>query len=221
MSTTQQTRQNFAILEYDLSTDRAKESEFELIRLRDKTYLATLDVPDECYLHFHRPEATGIDLREIEAFGPYPMPIGEAYLENPTGSTGTLKLLVSEGGEVVPESTISEIESITGTVTTDMTSDITRSAGTVRDETYGSLVAFSHSTSGTTAEQLPSNTVRASVTVQADPGNTAEVNVGNSTTQPIQLEPGDSISGVRVSDTDVLHVQTPTSGDTVNVMGES
>lgn len=83
------------------------------------------------------------------------------------------------------------------------------------------LTAFSYSTSGTTAESLPSNAVPdgVSVVVQAQVDNSKRINVGNGTNQSIALDPGQSVS-LAVTDTDLIGLQTPSTGDGVNVLYE-
>lgn len=83
------------------------------------------------------------------------------------------------------------------------------------------LSGFSYSTGGTTAEQLPANTVPASaeVLLQANPNNTGRVYVGDSTAQPIGLSPDGSMT-LDVTDTAAIYVQTPNAGDSVGVLYE-
>lgn len=128
----------YGIRSFDLSVARENESEYELINLPEANTLLTLSVPDEAYFHFGTQTSPGLDLREWEQIGPKDKPFGQVYLENPAG-TGTLEVFfaVDLGGRT--ESSITTVESIEGTVTTDLSDDIGRSAGTVRVEDTGAV----------------------------------------------------------------------------------
>lgn len=95
--------------------------------------------------------------------------------------------------------------------------DATAAANANKD----SITTFDHTTSGTQAEALASNAVPdgTKVLVQAKSDNSGSVYVGNSTTQVIELSADQSIT-LEVSNTDLVHVQTPTAGDGVNVLFE-
>ena len=84
-----------------------------------------------------------------------------------------------------------------------------------------SLGAFEHSTSGTTAEQLPSNAVPdgVSVLLQAPESNAATVYVGNSGSQPIEVQPSGTVT-LDVSDTSAVWVRANDEGDGLGVLYE-
>lgn len=130
-TTKKQQQQQFSVKEFDLSTDRNTRESYELFRLPQATYLATLEVPDECYIRFHTREAPALDLREMGDWRTK-VPIGKAWISNPTGSTGTLKFLVGNSVRVTPNLTVDTIETITGEVDVDITSQ-TLSPLTVSD----------------------------------------------------------------------------------------
>jgi hypothetical protein len=81
--------------------------------------------------------------------------------------------------------------------------------------------AFTHSTSGTTAESLPANPVPdgVEVVVQARPDNTDPVYIGDSAEQAAIIEGTQAVT-LAVEDTSAIHVRTPTAGDTVGVLFE-
>ncbi len=56
------------------------------------------------------------------------------------------------------------------------------------------------------------------VLVQADPDNTVSVFVGNATTQPLELVPGDAAT-IGISDVAKVFVKTASSTATVNWLG--
>ncbi|MFT4921051.1 MAG: hypothetical protein ACI8XM_000244 [Haloarculaceae archaeon] len=81
--------------------------------------------------------------------------------------------------------------------------------------------AFEHATAGTAAESLPANPVPqgVKVLVQARPGNTDPVYVGDSTAQPAIIK-GTKAVTLKVTDTSAIYIQTPTAGDSVGVLFE-
>lgn len=83
------------------------------------------------------------------------------------------------------------------------------------------VTGFSYTTSSTNAEALTSKAVPEGikVLVQANPGNSGKVWIGNSTVQPVYLDPGGTTT-LRVDDTSNIYIQTPTSGDGVGVLFE-
>lgn len=95
---------------------------------------------------------------------------------------------------------------------------------TVETNTSGptGLVALSHTTSSTSAEQLPAQAVhpQGEVMLHAPDGNTGDVNVGDSSAQNIPISPGADYTA-NVSDVSDLYVQTPNSGDAVEIHAES
>lgn len=84
-----------------------------------------------------------------------------------------------------------------------------------------SVGAFSYSTSSTSAEQLPSNTVPdgVEVVVQADPSNTDPIKVGNADVQPATIKGTEAVT-LAVEDTSAIYVRAQTSGDSVGVIFE-
>lgn len=93
MSPTTNTIQ-YGIREFDLGKDRASEQEYQLIQMPNARLISTVDVPDECYLHFGTPTSPGLDLRDYDQLERDQDSFGQAYLENPAGSSGTLRLLI-------------------------------------------------------------------------------------------------------------------------------
>lgn len=83
------------------------------------------------------------------------------------------------------------------------------------------LSAFSYETGTTSAEPLPSNAVPdgVEVVVQADPGNTDPVKVGDADAQPVTIK-GTSGVQLAVENTDAIHVRALTAGDSVAVLFE-
>lgn len=83
------------------------------------------------------------------------------------------------------------------------------------------LTGFTHSTSGTTPEQLPANAVPDGVTVllQADSGNSGPMQVGNNTVQPIDMPASGTVT-LDVSDTSAIYVAAHSSGDSLGVLFE-
>jgi len=83
---------------------------------------------------------------------------------------------------------------------------------------WDSVYGFTYSTESTNAEQLPANAVPngTDVLIQADPGNSGRVYIGNDTDQPVSIAP-EGTATVPVTDTSAIHVRTPTSGDSVGV----
>jgi hypothetical protein len=212
----------YGIREFDLSTDRNGEQNYELIQAPNTRVISTIDVPDKCFLHFGSAQSPGLDLRDYSLFE-RETAFGQVYLSNPTGATGTLRLLFGVDLDTETEGVIDTVENISSTVTTDLSDDITRSVGVVRDETNTALNSFQYTTSSTSAEQVDSNSVpnAATVTVQADPANSSDINVGGSTNQAIVLSAGDSVGDINVDNTDTIHVNAGTSGDSVNILFES
>lgn len=88
-------------------------------------------------------------------------------------------------------------------------------------ESKASITSFEYSTQGTGADTLPSHAVPqgVEVAVQALRDNQDLVYVGNDTAQAVNLAPGESMT-LRVSNTDVIHIQTPSAGDGVGVTFE-
>lgn len=86
---------------------------------------------------------------------------------------------------------------------------------------WSGLTAVKYTTSGTTAEQVGSNDVPegVSVLVQALEGNTGTVYVGDSTTQPVSLQPEANVS-LAVTNTDKIHVRADNGGDGVGILFE-
>jgi len=84
-----------------------------------------------------------------------------------------------------------------------------------------SLGAFEHTTTGTTAEQMPSNAVPdgVSVLLQAPESNAATVYVGNGGAQPIEVQPSGTVT-VDVSDTSAVYVRANSGGDGLGVLFE-
>lgn len=128
---------NYGVREFDLSTDRATEDTFELIRLPDARSLTPLDVPAECYLRFGDPTAPAVDLREHvgqEFTAKEGRTFGAVYLENPTGVTGTLRLFYGSEIGVAGNPEIGEVSAVNGTVSVSdpdgPQSDSTTSTGT-------------------------------------------------------------------------------------------
>jgi len=83
------------------------------------------------------------------------------------------------------------------------------------------LTAFDYATSGTDAEQLPSNAVPdgVSVLLQAPESNAAMVYVGSSGEQPIEMQPSGTVT-VDVSDTSAVYVRANSGGDGLGVLFE-
>jgi hypothetical protein len=89
-------------------------------------------------------------------------------------------------------------------------------------ENEDGLTAFEYATSGTTAEQLPSNAVPEGVAVAVayQSGNSDIVYVGGSAAQTIPMSTIGSAISLCVSNTDQIYVQTLTAGDSVGVLFE-
>lgn len=89
-------------------------------------------------------------------------------------------------------------------------------------ENQDGLTAFEHSTSGTAAEQLPSNDVPEGVSVLVTylESNSGTVYVGDSNSQVAALTSAGSGISFQISNTDAVYIQTPTSGDGVGVLFE-
>jgi hypothetical protein len=83
------------------------------------------------------------------------------------------------------------------------------------------LGAFNYATSSTDPEQLDSHAVEdgVSVLLQAPGSNGSKVYVGNESTQPIEVQPGGSVT-VQVTDTSAIWVKATTSGDQLGVLYE-
>lgn len=197
----------YGIREFDLSVDRQGEQNYKLIQTPNTRVVSTISVPDECYLHFGGRESPGLDLRNYANLS-RESAFGQVYLSNPAG-TGTLRLLFGVDLEVDTGDDIDTVGTISSTVN-------------VSEVAPTGIVAFQHTTSSTSAEQLPSNAIvgNGSALVQADDGNASALYVGNATNQPYRLDPGESVS-FDVDDTDRIHVNADTSGDSVNVLGEN
>lgn len=86
---------------------------------------------------------------------------------------------------------------------------------------HGSLSTLTYSTSGTSAEQLPAQSVPDGVTVGivAQPSNSQRVWIGGSGAQVYPLSP-DSRTGFAVSDTSAIYVRAESSGDGIGVIYE-
>jgi len=84
-----------------------------------------------------------------------------------------------------------------------------------------SLSAGSYSTSSTSAEQLPSESIPEgiSVVIQANNANTGAVFVGTSSAQPIRLAPNESAT-FSLTNLDLVNIQTPNSGDGIGYIYE-
>jgi hypothetical protein len=198
----------YGIREFDLSIDRESEQDYELIQAPNTRLISMLDVPDECRLHLGTAQSPGLDLRDYSLLE-RETAFGQLYLSNPTSSSGTLRLLFGVDLDAETEGVIESVESIQGTVET-------------LERSPSGIVAFSYSTSSTSAEQLPSNTIdgNGSALVQADDGNSSALYVGNSSSQPYRLDPGESVS-FDIDDTSRVYVNADSSGDSVNVVGEN
>lgn len=87
-------------------------------------------------------------------------------------------------------------------------------------ENRGAVVSDS-TTVGTSPVQLPDNEVADGfeVILQSDPGNNDRISVGNSATQALTLEPGQSVT-VGVENTNVVHAVAASAGQTLNIFGE-
>ena len=85
-----------------------------------------------------------------------------------------------------------------------------------------SVTAFSHSTSGTTAESLESHPVPDGfkVVVTYDESNSGNVYVGGPDAQPVPLTGVGQAIEMRVTDTSEIYIRTPTGGDGVGVLFE-
>lgn len=144
---------------------------------------------------------------ELRITSPSPLDVSDS----PVGVKDTSNTAVdpaTEGTLASAETTLSSVDSTIASV----------------DTTLGNrtgLNTFAHSTAGTAAEQLPPNTVPdgIEVLIVAKPGNSGRVYVGDGNLQPIPLEP-DGAASLAVSNTDAIHIQTPTAGDGVEVIYE-
>lgn len=67
----------------------------------------------------------------------------------------------------------------------------------------------------TSAAALGTSSACTEVLVQADPANTANVKVGNATSQNVTLEPGDSYT-LRVNNRNLVYVKSVSGTQTVN-----
>ena len=83
----------------------------------------------------------------------------------------------------------------------------------------GSVLAFSAGTKtdvdGTAAPLSATSTLILDILIQADPDNSEDVFVGDSTSQTIQLRPADAIY-LQVNNLNVVYVKTGTGPMTVN-----
>jgi hypothetical protein len=93
-------------------------------------------------------------------------------------------------------------------------------AGSVSiNETSATLYAGTLATSGSAAALATTQAVR-EVVVQNDPDNTADVLIGNSTSQTIQLKPGWSIT-IPVADLATVYAKSVSGTPVVNYLGRS
>ncbi|MFD1588717.1 hypothetical protein ACFR9U_17195 [Halorientalis brevis] len=127
----------------------------------------------------------------------------------------------------MPTETTTEIEAIKEALdkdgneahaATDERLESVREQGANKD----ALPTFAYSTSGTAAEQLPSNSVPDGVDVSIIyyPSNSGIVWVGDSDAQEVPLTGEGQAFSAAVADTNAIWVQTPNAGDTVTVVFE-
>lgn len=85
------------------------------------------------------------------------------------------------------------------------------------------LTQFVYSTGGTAAEALDANAIPhgVEVLVEYKQGNSGDVFVGDATTQESALTAVGQGRTFRVTDTSLIHIRTPVSGDSVVVTFES
>lgn len=97
------------------------------------------------------------------------------------------------------------------------------SVTSAQEGNWSSLNQFTHSTGGTSAEALPSNSVPdgVEIIVEYQESNSGTVYVGDSGTQESPLTATGDARTFKVSDTSAVYIQTPTSGDGVVVTYES
>lgn len=124
---------SYGVREFDLTTTRGTGD--ELIRARNARALAVLQVDDECYARFGGTTAPRIDLREfergsIERQADIEEPFGEIYIENPSGTTGSLKILLGGTIKGLPQSIVDVLSSLDSINGTGQIEDSTSSAGT-------------------------------------------------------------------------------------------
>lgn len=88
---------------------------------------------------------------------------------------------------------------------------------------HDSLLSFSHTPSGSTAEALPAHSVPEGVKVLVmaldDNDASKRVYVGDSDSQDIPLKPENGVA-LAVTDTSAIYIRAPTSGDGVAVIAE-
>ncbi len=78
----------------------------------------------------------------------------------------------------------------------------------------GPISASTDATVTTAAEQAPNTPCRAAV-LQADPGNTSDVFIGDTNSQPIQLSAGQSLS-IRVNNLNQIFWKSASDTQTIN-----
>lgn len=144
----------YGVKTFDLSTDRAIEDDYELIRLPNARSITPVTVPDECYLHFGDARSPAVDLREYvgQQFTVQDenRTFGAVYLENPTGATGTLEIF--HGAEVGVQSNpeVSKVQRIDQAV--DVSNRSGREIGKARlEESGGTLIDPAQNADGAAA----------------------------------------------------------------------
>ena len=80
-----------------------------------------------------------------------------------------------------------------------------------------SVLTAGTNTTSVTAESLATSQTVDEVTVQNDPDNTVDILVGNSTAQPIQLAPGQSVS-VMVDNIATVYIKSVSGTPVVNYL---
>lgn len=222
---------SYGIVDVDLSKTRDSEETFELIRAPQARSISVLAVEDECYLRFGGKLAPRIDMRDFEGsvFNRPPFvdePFGSIFVENPSGTTGTLRLFL--GGDIAstPEVTVDTIQSINNINDTITVDDVTGwNAGEILTRTPNeSNLAYGEQTVTTsgTAEALNGGTSQAvpdghAVTVKALASNNDTVYVGDSsvaTGTGFPLVSGESVS-LAVDDVASIYADVDTNGEGV------
>lgn len=226
----------YGVREFDLSVAR----DDQLVQLPNIRSLAVLTSDVDATVRLGDNDNAPISTKELSSIDFKDRRIDRLYLSNSAGSSGdVLRLLLGRQGIVLDTVSPDEVDVIdrSGRSIGDVnvTDRSGRELGKARLEDASgalidpapatgatSLTAFTHTTAGTTAEQLASNAVdgAGSVLVQADDGNTSELFVGNGTNQAHRLDPGESVS-LAVANTDAVHVRAVTTGDAVNVTAEA
>lgn len=175
---------------FDLTTDREHESNYELVQIPAVSTINVESSDSEAFLHFGTPTSDGFSTFEYSKFKFERTSPEVMYLENSAGATGSLTLTMGVDMDPETDLKIDSVDSISSTVTTDVTNDTTREIGKARvmdsggvlvdplDDAEMQPVSASTSLAGASnAAAIDAGAYRTTVTASYDLSGAADVSV--------------------------------------------